>query len=159
MAHTANEFRRLAEKTDGLRGVTLAIIEEKGVLEAIPESDPKVGDGAIRVRTEDSGASMPRGPQGMPHPTKIELSFNGNAVDVPDDVDALFISQSAVEKFVLPYYARFSTPQELEQRRSELFDDGAVIAVVHLPTSQMGTLKPEGAIKRLVADGIKVRLI
>jgi hypothetical protein len=58
-----------------------------------------------------------------------------------DKADAVFTSQSAIEKFVLPYYQRFSTPDQLNEIAKKLFGDRSVAAGHHLPGSSYGTDK------------------
>jgi hypothetical protein len=60
-----------------------------------------------------------------------KVVFDGKEYTHPD-ADAVFLSQAAVEKFLLPYYARYMTPLQLEEVRRDCFDTPGVFAVLHL---------------------------
>jgi len=54
--------------------------------------------------------------------------------DIATRYDAMFWSESAVEKFVLPYYMRYRTPAEVGRIRGA-FDHPSIYAMVHPPAS------------------------
>jgi hypothetical protein len=123
----ANELRRIAEEADGTREKTLALIVDNGNLALVPESNSNVGPSDIRIETPYSGA-------GMRSVGELLLKYQKKALTIPAEIDALFSSQSAVEKFVLPYYARMMSPDDLKRKRDELFAID-VVGVCHVPGS------------------------
>ena len=60
-----------------------------------------------------------------------------------------FLSQTAVEKFLLPYYTRFKSPAEIQALENGLFNNAKVIAVFHIPGSitkpviAVGSIEPD----------------
>ena len=52
-----------------------------------------------------------------------------------DACDAIFTSLVAVEKFLLPYYARFRSVTEVRAMRDGFCTDPKALAVTHLPDS------------------------
>jgi len=135
----ANLLRRLAEKADGLRDehpylVRLATGEIDVRTAREIRGDEEV---LLDLHTENSGPGLTLKPairlmiDGKPYGAGTEL----------DKADAVFTSQSAIEKFVLPYYQRFSTPDQLNEIAKKLFGDRSVAAGHHLPGSSYGTDK------------------
>ena len=127
---TANDLRRLAEAADGMRGETVCLVDAGKYFDVVPSHD--VGDKPVilSMLTPNDGSNL----QGA----TFTISHGGVEYTNPN-VDAIFLSQSAVEKFLLPYYARFQTPRELEQIRDRLYHTPGVVAAVHeFPTIVMG---------------------
>ena len=133
---TATQFRELAEEADGRRGANTALAfefdptERKWTLvEASGSSAPNVP--LILTDHEPGGLKGP--------PPVVSLNINGENRTVPSPggflPDAIFLSQSAVEKFVLPYYANSQTPEWLVAKKEELFGEN-VVAVIHIPPSR-----------------------
>lgn len=124
MSHqNANDLRRLAETADGTREKEWYVVvrERKLVLQ---KEMPDSGEYAI-VRTGWNGDGMHGG-------SEVRLSVTGG--NVPEEADALFSSQSAIEKFVVPYYVRSLPLSDLKTELEKFYAEG-VIAVYHDPGS------------------------
>lgn len=139
---TANELRALAEASDAIRG------EEAWVIE-----NPKHGDAnaprflvvtkkqaeldhakpLMRLHTDDLPDMVDRRKIRLTPDRKV-VFVNGNALDL-NECDAIFTSLSAVEKFVVPYYARLRPLEECERMRRRFATDASAVAFVHLPGS------------------------
>lgn len=130
---TASDLRRIAEKADGLRGVPLALyVTGDGYADVEPLDDAQKGGRKILLELDTEN----KGP-GLHGDAKIQLSFQGTIYNHAglETADAVFTSQAAVEKFVLPYYMRYGSASEVEELQENLFKDPDVIASIHLPTS------------------------
>ena len=123
---TANELRRLVEGLDGIRGKDLFVALKNGRL--VLETERPTSGAFLIVRTEFSGGDGLRG-------TEALSVTNGN---IPREADAAFTTQSAYEKFVLPYYARTRTPTELQAMKDTAYADD-VGAIYHEPSSETRT--------------------
>ena len=77
-----------------------------------------------------------RGP-GVPGTAKIRVFWNGHVYGGIEfeDADALFVTQSAIEKFLLPYYMRFKSGAQVQALENMLFNDRAVVAAYHIRPS------------------------
>lgn len=60
------------------------------------------------------------------------------ALEIPTDWDAVFLSESAVEKFVFPYYTaqRLLTAAELNRLKTAFYTREDVVGIVHKPPSR-----------------------
>ncbi len=132
---TANELRRLVEGLDGTRGEDLFLALKDGRL-VLETNRPESGAFFI-VRTEFSGGDGLRGTE--------TLSVTNR--DIPITADAAFTTQSAFEKFVLPYYVRTRTPKELQAMKDTAYQDD-VGAVFHEPSSETGTTLGLSVVKK-----------
>jgi len=130
---TANQLRWLGEEADGKRGTDYVVVwrgtDDKatlGVAEAGKlKADERVAE-SIKVRTNLEGP-------GLLGDCTIQLFYNGAPIDVKG-ADAIFITQSSFEKFVIPYYTRFMSPAQIAGMKHNYFADG-YIAVAHFPPS------------------------
>lgn len=122
MSHDSNYFRRFAENADGMRGKDQYAVVLGGELVLV---DVKPPGESVKVRTEFSGPGMRTMPQ---------LSVDGKVT--PVDADVLFVGQSAVEKFAVPYYARMLKPDKLKEQVDKLFTAGNTVAF-HIPGSSI----------------------
>jgi len=106
---TANDLRLAAEKADGFRGIPMALVpDEKRGVTVVTEEEAKSGDKEILVEilTPFEGG-------GVRGDAKVKLLHDNKLYPTPEkpdtplaSADAVFVTQSAVEKFVLPYYIR-----------------------------------------------------
>jgi hypothetical protein len=132
---TANDLRRVAEKADGLRGQPLGlVVDGDGFPDVIPVEEAHKSGRTVLLEIE-----TPLVGDGMRGDAKMLVTLNGatyggKGTDL-ETADAVFTSQAAVLKFVLPYYVRFKSGEELQELQDKLFKDKHVIAAVHLPTS------------------------
>lgn len=122
-------LRRLAEKADGLRDQDLALVQRAdGQLDVVPAD--QAGDAQVlyRLRTPS------RYPAEQRPPFQLVLTPPppGEPFDARARYDALFWSESAVEKFLLPYYQRVLTPEQLLELARAFRDNPNVYAIGHV---------------------------
>jgi hypothetical protein len=132
---TANDLRWLAEKADGMRGEPLVLVEDqKKVADIVRQTELKGRTPLLYIDTESRGPGIPENPEDR---AKARIMFNGkiHTDDVLDQADAVFFSQSSVEKFLLPYYMRFRSGAEVQAIENMLFNKKGVIAALHIPPS------------------------
>src|SRR3954471_2011681 len=112
---TANDLRWLGEEADGKRGDDYIVVwrhddrlgRERLVLALVGSVEAQNNAAAdIPVRTNFEGT-------GLTSHAKISITHNGREVDI-SKADCVFWTQSSFEKFVIPYYTRFKTPEEIE---------------------------------------------
>lgn len=127
---SANELRRLAEAVDGMRDQPAYIVWGANG----PEVKTGIGRGDdVMAECETSNVVRER-----PRFTSITVAppvvdDSGTPVtDIASRYDAMFWTEAAVEKFVLPYYLRFLTPADVDVIRV-LFNRPLVYAIAHLP--------------------------
>lgn len=147
----ARELRRLAEKADGRRGVPQFIVRIRtGKQEQYDVLTP-----SEIAAAEQGGAKVERL---MPVESDYWQSDRRKreketvvTITVPDakprtynaeEVDALFLTEAAVEKFVLPYYARTLDPDGYAGLVKRYYSSKSTAwALIHYPTSQYGFLE------------------
>ncbi len=155
-AISAALLRRLIEKADGRRGIAQDIVR-------ISRGDTVEYD----VLTAEEIAARRRAGETIDSLMAIDAAHDRQSGRRrPDDavtlvragrhhklwtytlgeVDAIFLSDSAVEKFVLPYYARTLPRPEYEELVQRYYsssgdDDDSVL--VHWPTSQYQIVEPD----------------
>src|SRR2546423_55503 len=104
----ANDLRFSAEGADAISDeVAVLVVTPDGTIDTVRES--KIGDNqrpVLRIRTNFQGP-------GVVGNAKARILVGGKIYGAKtkhlDDADALFLTQSAIEKFVLPYYMRFKS--------------------------------------------------
>ena len=125
---TAHDLRRLAEKADALRDQNLRLVQKGDVLDVVPDNDSTPGSLAT-VRTESKPGHPPLTQVTFVRPTGIP-----STVSTLDGFDALMWKESAVQKFVFPYYA-FTDPQRAFEQTWTAYwaatEDSPVYAVLH----------------------------
>src|SRR5687768_4352356 len=143
---TANDLRRFAEAADSTRDEELFFVVKNN--ELVPAKErPASGDYLI-VRTDSRGRGLRAGPD-------VALSVSGTRGIIPSTADAAFTTQSAFEKFVLPYYIRSRSPQELIDSFRKVYEED-VVCVYHELTSETLTIPkmtPAGEFHALYRDG------
>lgn len=131
---TADSLRWIGEAADGIRDTPCAIVwNSEDKLEVVDAL--KVGSQAtlgVTVLTPSNGS-------GMHHDKPVEIVYDGKNILLDPKIDAIFLTQSAVEKFVLPYYTRMQTLEWTIAKRDELFKDPNVVAAVHASPSITST--------------------
>lgn len=129
---TANELRKLAEAADGIRDKTAYVVwsgDEPQVKTKLDDGDELI----VECKTRNDTKARAAFKSIMLDPPLIDA--NGKPIEhIADKYDAMFWSEAAVEKFVIPYYARFKSPQDLVRIR-DAFIHPATIAVIHPPVS------------------------
>ena len=129
----ANDLRYLAEKADGIRGELALVADGNGKLDVISQSE-------VNGHSVLANLYIPGEGPGVRGTAKIQLRgennqvYGGPGTDI-DNADAVFVTQSAVEKFLLPYYMRFKTPSEVAEIERKAFADKTVDAMIHFPWS------------------------
>lgn len=131
---SADQLRWLGEEADGRRQEDLALVVVEDRLMLLPTSDRRATNVIAKVQTPLEGEG------GMAGGGRIGISYNGRALEV-QGADAAFFSQSAVEKFVLPYYTRVASPAQIQALKNKLFAKGVVIAI-HDPPSITSAVYP-----------------
>lgn len=141
--HTSLEMlKRLTEKLDGLRETSASIWYNPttGKLAAFGKNEVKDGGPwltlATILHTSDFQArptiKLQTDPKLMKQPPG-----GGNKTEI-GTVDAWFTSPAAVEKFVIPYYARVWGGQAAAELRQAFFKNGEALALFHEPESEPG---------------------
>ena len=130
---TANQLRWLGEEADGKRDKDCVVVwrgtgdkEKLGIAERGKLGADERLVGSVDVRTDLEGP-------GLLGDATIQLLYNGQVIDVTG-ADAIFITQSAFGKFVIPYYTRFKSPAQIAAMKHNYFADD-YIGVAHFPPS------------------------
>ena len=129
---TARDLAWIAERADGLRDVDLVLIRDQdGKLDLVPP-DQTTEKPILEVRTPSRKKQEPR-------KDKLPLT-------IEKDWDAVFLSESAVGKFLIPYYVaqRLLTQEELDRLRVGYQSNPKVIGIVHIPPSRPKLLFDNG---------------
>lgn len=120
---SARSLAWLAEGADGRRDQDLVIcVNENRKLQLRPRTEVEEGDIVMDVYTR-SRKRQARTPL---------------TVTIPVDWDAVFLGESAVEKFVFPYYEaqRLLTATELRALKAAFYTRADVVGVAHKPPSR-----------------------
>lgn len=126
---TANDLRRLAEAADGYRGEELELVEDD--------------DGKLKIRRMKGGPSSSHLPiriitaKKAPNrrvPKSVVLTHPDGHPLKPLDTehfDAVLWGEAAADKFLVPYYVRFYSEDEMERLRTAIRND-KVLALAHI---------------------------
>jgi len=133
----------LAEKADGTRDTAVFVVSDGEKLDVVPESE--IGSRKVLFEVDTKS----RGP-GVAGDAKARILWKGNVYGGGDldKADALFVTQSAIEKFLLPYYIRLGSGAQVQALENRLFNDRTVAAAFHIPPSitfrfpNFGIIKP-----------------
>ena len=145
----SNELRWLGEEADGKRQKDYAVIWKEGPkgkrlgLAPLDTVNPNDVVASFVVRTNWQGDGL-RGQEPMTivwrgKPTTIKRVKNGK----DEYPDAIFWTQSAFLKFVIPYYARMRSTGNLDDMRRRYFNDKDCIAVLHFEPSEDEKFAPD----------------
>ena len=135
---SAHDLRVLAEQLDGTRGVTLCVVRDAVGKLQVAEDTPASRASAILV------VNTPDVPPRTTRIQRIDITpppIPEQAGDIATEFDALFWSQSAVEKFLVPYYARLLLLDDVK-RLSATFEQPDVYAIAHYPRTVSLALRP-----------------
>src|SRR5665213_3003751 len=131
---TASELRKLAEAADGIRDQPAYVVwgpngpEVKTTLE---KNDELI----VECETKSDVKSRPKFKSITIDPPLVDR--DGHRIShVEGKYDAMFWSEAAVEKFVIPYYARFNTAHHIA-RIMTAFNHPASMAMIHPPLSDI----------------------
>ncbi len=150
----ANVLRLLAEKADGRRGIDQSIVRvgdgdktEYDVLTAA-EIDARRAKGekveelipvAATYKNEARARRERETVVTLKVPGAKERTYNAS------EVDALFLTEAAVEKFVLPYYARTLQRDEYDTLVKRYYSESEIAwALVHYPPSLYDLIVGDG---------------
>ena len=134
---------RLAEKADGLRGSAdlILVYDPAGSFDIVKKGQEGACISLLGINSnhDKDFKGAPRKAVVLSSTPSLERK-NGQPVG---EVDAWFTSPAAVEKFLIPYYARTRGAAFAEKLRVEYFGDGSLLALIHEPPSE-----PEGLVER-----------
>ena len=127
----ATVIRRAGEAADGRREEDLVFAEGiDGEVTFTTQQDAAAKGLKVKLRIS-TGFTQP----GLRKKVRLFLLYDNKGLLLDEGVDAVFLTQSAVEKFVLPYYTRTCEPKEIQELRDKLFDDARCVAAPHVPPS------------------------
>jgi hypothetical protein len=123
---TANDLRRLAEHADGCRGDLMEITGEQagGKIRRIGSTSmAKPGSLLIQTPFKNPGRKLPK---------SVALTTQSDTPHTLDTgyFDSVFWGEAAMEKFLIPYYIRFSDDDVAKIR--EAIDSEDIIALAHV---------------------------
>ena len=136
----ANDLRRVAEHADGFRGQVLRldeylVDEYDSDLKLKVEKGYKGQHAHVEVETPDIGRSFrPLDFVAVFVNKELKHVFTSPKDPTVDDVDSLFWTQAAAQKFLIPYYAGFSNRHEMEvlyQACANQLPDKDIYAIGH----------------------------
>lgn len=131
---TASELRRLAEAADGIRDQPAYLVwgaQGPEVKTTLGKDDELI----VECETKNSVQSRPAFKTITLDPPVVDR--DGKPVThVAGQYDAMFWSEAAVEKFVVPYYAQFNTAHHIA-RIMTAFNHPASIGMIHPPLSDI----------------------
>ncbi|MBK8006043.1 MAG: hypothetical protein IPK12_19570 [Gemmatimonadetes bacterium] len=147
---TSTHLRRLAEEADGRRGEKLQLIQDPrtGELRFLARGE-KLARGAAVVAEAATENRVP-----TRDPVKVSLTINGKKVDLAG-ADAIFWSESAIEKFMWPYYQSRGLMDGNMQTLQKAYyaSDSEIVAIVHKWPSRSDIIVDTGSsVQRLVVD-------
>ncbi|HEY5086674.1 MAG TPA: hypothetical protein VII66_04860 [Gemmatimonadaceae bacterium] len=129
---TANDLRKLAEAVDGIRDEPAYVVWGTNGPE-VQTNRPASEDVMFECMTKNENPDRAELRSIILDPPVV-TSDGKLLADLAARADAMFWSEAAVEKFVIPYYVRFSTSQEVDRIR-KAFSHASVVALIHLPDS------------------------
>jgi hypothetical protein len=130
---TANDLRFAGEGADAIRDQpAFLVVAKDGKPEVVTRENLEGRTPLMEFETQS------RGP-GMRSDVKVQFVLNGEPYTKPipnfDKADAVFLTQSAVAKFILPYYMRFKSGSQVQALENRLFNPDNVVAAFHIPGS------------------------
>jgi hypothetical protein len=138
---TANDLRFAGEEADSIRNQpAFLILGDDGKPHVVAQADLNGRTPLLQLSTESRGA-------GMRGNVKVQLVVDGKPYtkEIPhlDDADSVFLTQSAIDKFVLPYYMRFRSAGQVGAMENKLFNVQDVLAAFHIPGSVLFGFPPK----------------
>ncbi len=145
---TSTHLRRLAEEADGRRGEKLQLIQDPrtGELRFLAAGEKLVRGTAVVAEAATENRVPDR------KPVKVSLMVNGRKIDLKG-CDAIFWSESAIEKFVWPYYqSRGLLEGEMQgMQRAYYASDSDIVAIVHKWPSRVDVVADTGSSVQVLA--------
>jgi hypothetical protein len=141
---TANDLRFAGEEADSIRDQpAFLVLGDDGKPHTVAAEDLKGRTPLFELATQTRG-------EGMLGNVKVQLIVDGKPYTkkIPffEDADSVFLTQSAVDKFVLPYYMRFKSAGQVGAMENSLFNFKDVLAAFHIPGSILKRFPPKIAI-------------
>jgi len=162
----ARRLRELAEEAAGRPESNLALVRD-------PNPDPKAGNPKVVVwveETNDVSEVFLRARTADPAPKKLRVhlpdvkkpkkppkedgsdtgegDLSGGVEEddheFGDICDAIFWSSAAVQKFLYPYYSQLLSLDEMKKQIEDVFRKEEVLAMAHLPNSEVEDMESEG---------------
>ncbi len=137
----AREIAWWAETAHGFKGLgkRFLVDTKKGV--RFKEKD-ELGKEPVLAIVETDAAAPNREP-----PDSVTAKIGGETYQLKDKCDALFWTESAIEKFFIPYYEaqRLLDPDKMDKLK-KLYRDERTVALGHMPPSHEMVLPPEDCI-------------
>ncbi|MBA3345638.1 MAG: hypothetical protein H0T44_10165 [Gemmatimonadales bacterium] len=132
----ARNLARIAEWVDGLRDENLVVVRENGGWTVRAEQP---GDADKAVLKSRKPLNVPKERRRM----ESEVTIRGHPLK--ENYDALFWTESAIEKFLFPYYAshRIMTDEEHKDLMAAYQKD-SLVAIAHVAPSQGIPLLSDG---------------
>ena len=150
---TANQLRELAEAADGTRKTRMYIVEGNKKHPVKADKNAGATTVLIEVETDEKENFTPVTLNSDPV-LDVYTDEDGNEVTFKmSDCDAVFTTLSAVEKFLVPYYARMRTLKEVQTMRDNFATSTITAAAFHLPSSYEGLAVPGGIVFAKRQDG------
>jgi hypothetical protein len=144
----ANQLRALAERADSHRDGPVWLVRDRdsGEYDIATELTERL-DPLIQLQTTNSQPFLERAStlQLRSDPELELVDFPGQGIGV---CDAIFCGIVPFEKFVIPYYTRFSTPAEMAKMREEYCTTPQALAVAHVPDSVESLMRPKSELLR-----------
>jgi hypothetical protein len=142
----ADQLRQLAEEADSKRGRKLKMVESSHPKRKVKFVDHDSKEEEVSIRVDTKG--------GKPKKLKVivpDIEFkdakgeklkgkpgtSGKYDDYSELFDCIYWSESAIEKFVVPYYSSFIPLEEIQTRVIDEFQREDVVAFAHLPDSEV----------------------
>ena len=131
----ADDLRWLGEAADGRRGEDLTLVRTGATLRLVTQVEAtRPGNETLGINVltpfEGNGLKKSYG--------TVSITIDGVKTDLKNadglPPDTIFLTQSSVGKFVLPYYTRFKTPEEIGVLKQKLFGDDVLCAMHFNPS-------------------------
>lgn len=132
-ALTARALAWIAEAADGTRDVNRVLVQNAdGKLALVDEIDANGRPIILEIRT----------------PSRKKQVRKDWKLTIPKEWDALFLTESAVEKFLFPYYEsqRLLNGSEMELLKGQYYNRPDVAGILHKPPSRPSLLLVDGSI-------------
>ncbi|HEY8309798.1 MAG TPA: hypothetical protein VIG47_04545 [Gemmatimonadaceae bacterium] len=130
---TANDLRALAEAADGARDKPAYVVWGDDGPELKTERPPASTEVIFECATNNVVPNRAK-LHSITLDPPVVTSHGKTVTDIVTRYDAMFWSEAALEKFVLPYYLGSGKP-ELVDRIRKAFNHASVVAIMHLPDS------------------------
>ncbi len=150
-----NVLLRLSEKADGRRGIAQTIVRirrgdsvEYDVLTAAEIDARRVAGDSVEELIPVEARHIVSSRREREGETIVTITTPGKGARTrsykASEVDAVFLSESAVQKFVLPYYARsFDIPQYEELLKRYYSPTEVAWGIIHYPPSMYDVIGDE----------------